>query len=52
MVFLGTLSHSELLIDFAAAGGMVLGPVWFIWLGLFLLRGQARVAGGVAEPLA
>ena len=52
MVFLGTVMGSEVLIDIAAAGAMVLGPVWFIWLGLFLVRRRSGVAGGTAEQAA
>lgn len=49
MAFLGTLSHSESLIDFAAAGAIILGPVWFIWLGLFLLGRRPTASGRGAE---
>jgi hypothetical protein len=49
MVFLGTLMGSEVLIDIAAAGAMVLGPVWFTWLGVFLVRTRDQSKGLAAE---
>jgi hypothetical protein len=43
LVFLGSLSRTVWLIDFAVAlGGLVVGPLWYIWTG-FVLRGRARV---------
>jgi hypothetical protein len=47
MVFLGTTFHLEVLIDIAAAGALVVGPVWFIWLGLVLKKGQGRAVATV-----
>jgi hypothetical protein len=37
LVFLGSLFHTVWLIDFAVAlGGLVVGPLWYIWTGLVL----------------
>jgi len=37
LVFLGSLSRTVWLIDFAVAlGGLVIGPLWYIWTGLVL----------------
>lgn len=41
-VFLGRVLHTKLLIDIAAAGAIVLIPVWFIWFGVSLLSGSIR----------
>jgi hypothetical protein len=39
LVFIGTVFHVALLIDLAAGvGSMLIGPIWFIWLGIRLIR--------------
>jgi hypothetical protein len=38
-VFLGTLFHQPVLIDLAVGiGGIIVGPIWLIWLGIRLIR--------------
>ena len=45
LVFLGALSRTVWLIDFAVAlGGLVVGPLWYIWTG-FVLRSRGRSGG-------
>ena len=42
LVFLGSLSRTAWLIDFAVAlGGLVVGPLWYIWTGS-VLRNRGR----------
>jgi hypothetical protein len=42
LVFAGALTHSPWLIDFAVGlGGLVVGPLWYIWTG-FVLRNKGR----------
>ena len=39
LVFVGVLFHIAFLIDLAAGvGAMIIGPVWFLWLGIRLIR--------------
>jgi hypothetical protein len=39
LVFIGMVFHFALLIDLAAGvGGMIIGPVWFIGLGIRMIR--------------
>ena len=41
LVFVGALSRTAWLIDFAVGlGGLVIGPLWYIWTG-FVLRSRA-----------
>jgi hypothetical protein len=34
----GTVLHVDALVAMAAAAGALLGPIWFIWMGLVLRR--------------
>jgi hypothetical protein len=39
LVFIGTVFHIAMLIDLAVGvGGMLVGPIWLIWLGIRLIR--------------
>jgi hypothetical protein len=46
LLFAGALAHSPWLIDFAVGlGGLVIGPLWYIWTG-FILRSRAKEQAG------
>lgn len=36
LVLVGTVLHVDVLSMIAAAAGVILGPIWLIWLGIFL----------------
>jgi len=39
LVFLGALLRRTLLVDLSVGvGGLLLGPVWYIWMGFVLIR--------------
>jgi hypothetical protein len=44
-VFLGSLVHRPMLIDVGAGfGGVVIAPVWSVWLGIALWRARDDAA--------
>lgn len=50
-VFLGSLVHRPMLIDLGAGfGGVVIAPVWSVWLGIVLWRARDDTACPFGKP--